>query len=362
MSITIVNTLPDNIWRGFVDAHPSGTIFHTPEMFEVFARAEQHRPMLWAAVNDKGEPLVLFLPVEITLMDGVFRGLTTRAVSYGGILCSPGGEALEALELLLQNYVREVRNGILFTEIRNLSDATPLQPTLARCGFRYAEHLNYLISLNRTLEEIGDGFSRRLRQTIRQGLKRQKVVVEPATDRHQVDICYRLVQKTYARARVPLPDHSLIEAAFDVLSSKQMMRTCLARVGEEYVGGSIELLYKDVVYAWYCGMDRRYASWASGELIVWDILAWGVKNGFKTYDFGGGGKPGEEYGVRDFKAKFRGDQVCFGRNAFVHAPVKLQLSELGYRLYRLFHQVYTPNGSTDRSGRRRRVVPQIYDS
>ncbi|MDH4208252.1 MAG: hypothetical protein OEV76_05210, partial [Anaerolineae bacterium] len=54
----------------------------------------------------------------------------------------------------------------------------------------------------------------------------------------------------------------------------------------------------------------------------------------RVYDFGGAGKADEEYGVRDFKAKFGGDLVCYGRNTCVHAPFRLAMSKLGYEGYR----------------------------
>jgi hypothetical protein len=56
MSIALVRTLPEDDWRCFVEQNPAGTIFHTPEMFQVFARAQGHRPTLWAAVNNKQQP------------------------------------------------------------------------------------------------------------------------------------------------------------------------------------------------------------------------------------------------------------------------------------------------------------------
>ena len=35
-NITVVNTLPEKNWCHFVEEHPAGNIFHTPEMFQVF--------------------------------------------------------------------------------------------------------------------------------------------------------------------------------------------------------------------------------------------------------------------------------------------------------------------------------------
>jgi serine/alanine adding enzyme len=45
------------------------------------------------------------------------------------------------------------------------------------------------------------------------------------------------------------------------------------------------------------------------------------------------GKPEEEYGVRDFKAKFGGYLVNFGRNIHVHKPTWLGISKFGYQIY-----------------------------
>jgi hypothetical protein len=36
MPIEIVQDLNPAQWRNFVDSHPQGNIFHTPEMFQVF--------------------------------------------------------------------------------------------------------------------------------------------------------------------------------------------------------------------------------------------------------------------------------------------------------------------------------------
>ena len=37
---------------------------------------------------------------------------------------------------------------------------------------------------------------------------------------------------------------------------------------------------------------------------MWHTLDWGAEDGYSLNNFGGAGKPDEEYGVRDFKAKF----------------------------------------------------------
>ncbi len=330
----IVRQLDENLWRDFVDNHPMGNIFHTPMMFQVFTQAKGHQPVLWAAISGSGRLLALLLPVQVTLMDGLLRWFTTRAIAYGSVLCAPGSEGREALTVLLQTYNREMQRNALFTELRNLSDLSDLQPVLNDNDFAYEDHLNYLIDLDRPPEAVLRSIGRRTRKKIRRALRQGELIVEEANRREQVVLCYELLQKSYAAAQVYLADRSLFEAVFDVLYPRGMVKFLLARVDDVYVAGSVELIYKDTIYGWYGGMDRDYSDYIPNELLLWHIFQWGAEKGYKVYDFGGAGKPDEEYGVRDFKAKFGGELVCYGRNTCVHAPKLLWLSEQGYQLVR----------------------------
>jgi lipid II:glycine glycyltransferase (peptidoglycan interpeptide bridge formation enzyme) len=113
-----------------------------------------------------------------------------------------------------------------------------------------------------------------------------------------------------------------------------MVRFVLAYAERAPVATSIELIYKDILYGWYGGVDRSYSKFVPNELLMWNILEWGANKGLRVYDFGGAGRPDEEYGVRDFKAKFGGNLVSYGRNVYVHRPGVLRLVKLGYQLFR----------------------------
>jgi lipid II:glycine glycyltransferase (peptidoglycan interpeptide bridge formation enzyme) len=115
-----------------------------------------------------------------------------------------------------------------------------------------------------------------------------------------------------------------------------MVKFLLAKVGETCVAGSVELVYKNVIYGWYGGMERSYSRYYPNEVLMWYILKWGAEHGFQVYDFGGAGTPDEEYGVRDFKAKFGGDLVCYGRHTYVHMPFLFKLGQLGYAIYQKY--------------------------
>jgi len=50
----------------------------------------------------------------------------------------------------------------------------------------------------------------------------------------------------------------------------------------------------------------------------------------------GAGKSGESYGVRDFKARFGGEMVEFGRFLNIRKPLFYILGETGLRLMKFF--------------------------
>ncbi|RPI56079.1 MAG: GNAT family N-acetyltransferase, partial [Chloroflexi bacterium] len=309
-------------------------------------------PALWAAVEARSEGnlargderiLALFVPVEVTvpigngagtLLGGPLRRLTTRAVVYGSVICAPGVEGEQALDQLLKAYRKEADGRLLFTELRNLAPVDGLRPILDRHGFAYEEHLNFLIDLDRPREEILQSISRRTRRQIRRGLRIGDVLVEEVRDRQGLAEFYGLVRQTYAAAGIPLADISLFEAALDLLVPRQMARFFLARVQGQAAACSVELLYKDTSYGWYGGMDRQYSAYVPNEILTWSIFEWSAQSGYRVYDFGGAGKPDEEYGVRVFKAKFGGELVSYGRNVCVHAPLLLNASKMGYNLFR----------------------------
>ena len=335
MGFNVVQTLPEEKWRRFVEEHPQSNIFHTPEMFQVFSATQGHHPTLWATVDDEEHVLALLLPVQVTLLGQSLRHLTTRAIVYGSVLCAPGAEGQEALAMLLRLYKKQ-KNTSLFTELRNLSDLSEIQPTLQENGLIHEGHLNFLIDLDLPVDKVWSNIHKSARRKIKRAMNKKQLEIEEVHHRSQVATCYAIFQETYARAHVPLADHSMFEAAFDVLYPMGMIKFLLGRVGDIYVAASAALLYKDVIHGWYRGFDLAYSKYLPNDLMVWEILKWGAENGYHVFDFGGAGKPGEDYGPRKFKAKFGGTLVNFGRNTCIHHPLLLRLSQQGYQLYRRF--------------------------
>lgn len=301
-------------------------------MARVFQKTRKNSPEVWGAFSPEGKLLALLPLTRVSVFAEL--PILTRAVAYGGVAVRPDTEGHAALKQLLRTYNHAARHRTLFTELRHLADRDNLQPMLGDHGFAYEDHLDYLIDLNQSEEELLQNFSTSNRKHIRRALRRQEVTVASVTSRDQVRVCYQLIQRSYQAAHVPVADESLFLSAFDVLYPLQKIKFWLAWVDGHAVASSVELLHKDIVYGWYSGIDRDYGRFMPGETLMWHILSWAITNGYRVYDFGGGGKPDKTYPVRDFKAKFGGQLVCFGRNLYIHHPGWLWFSRVGYHLLR----------------------------
>jgi serine/alanine adding enzyme len=328
----VVRALPEAEWRHFVDQHPLGNIFHSPEMFQVFARSKGHQPELWAA-RGNGRLLALMIPVSLTLAGGLLKPFTTRAIVYGGLLYEPGPEGEEALSALLDAYAKGHRTSALLTEVRNMNDVSDVQPMLNAQGFVFEEHLNYLSDLNQPVDALWSQVQSKIRQQVRKSEK-SGVTIEEVTEPRHLEIVYPMLQAVYSRVHVPFASVTLFRAAFEVLGPRNMLKVVLARIGERCIGVHLFLMHKDRVFSWYVASDREFSAFHPEPAMIWHVLQWGATQGFRVFDFGGAGKPNEKYGPREFKSKFGGTLVNYGRYTLVHAPVRLWASQWVYQLWR----------------------------
>ena len=60
--------------------------------------------------------------------------------------------------------------------------------------------------------------------------------------------------------------------------------------------------------------------------VIWYGIKDAISNNFSRFDFGGAGSPDKSYGVRDFKKKFGGKEVFYGRFQKNHKPNRKQQS------------------------------------
>jgi len=335
VSVKTTSSLDTKKWSDFVYNHPYGNIFQTPEMAEVYKRTRNYEPILLAVVDDTDEIIALLQAVVIKEKGGIFEAFSSRSIIQGGPLLPLfiENEGIKVLKILIEYYDEIAQKKALYTQIRNMWDTSEISGILSSMGYEYKEHLNFLIDLNRPEEEIWKNIHKSRRKGINRAAKKG-VFIEELRDKSLIPIFYDIIKETYKNANIPLADISLFESAFELLVPKHMAKFYMAKYKDIYIGARAVLCYRGLIYDWYAGALSDYLSLYVNEALVWYILKEGANSEYHTFDFGGAGSPYKEYGVREFKRRFGGKMVNYGRYTKIYSPLKMKIARVGFGLYR----------------------------
>jgi len=95
-------------------------------------------------------------------------------------------------------------------------------------------------------------------------------------------------------------------------------------------------IYQKTIYEWYlAGIDGVFKNIYPSVLATWAPIEYAAKNGLKYFDFMGAGKPDDDYGVRQFKSKFGGMEVEYGRYLFINKPLLYNVGKFGLWLNKI---------------------------
>lgn len=337
MNLTIQNDkeIDHSKWSRFIENHPSGSIFQTPEFFQVCEGTKRYEPYFLAATDKSDQILALLLAVFIREFGGPFGKLSSRSIIQGAPLFLDTNEGRNALKHLMTEYDKTAKRKALYSQIRNLHDATWSQAIFKELGYAYEGHLNYILDLNKSEDELFEALSKERRYGVRKCSKAGISVVE-IKEVDGIKRAYSLLEQTYRNAKLPLADISLFESALRLLGPKNMIRIFLAEKEGAPASTIMLLTYKGVIYDWYAGASVEHLDLCPNDLITWHAIRYGMESKASLFDFGGAGKPSERYGVREFKKQFGGRMVNYGRFVKIHNPRRLWIAEKGFNMLRKF--------------------------
>ncbi len=320
-----------DLWDAYVDEHPKASIFHTRQMVQVYSATHKHQPLAIAAVNQHGIPVAMIVSVHVKTLSGVVSRFASRAIMFAEPICNDDAEGIQGLTKLLRYHDKWMKRRALFAEVRPIWESGSERIALEKCGYHFLEYPNYVIDTTRTPDELWNALPTKFRSEINRARKRGVEIVEDSSSAG-AQALYKLLQASYGRSRVPLPDVSLLQSAIKYLPD-DYRRLAIANYQGRPVAGSLDLTFKGVVYGWYSGTERVSGLSANG-LANWTVIEWASRNGHRSFDFGGAGWPGEDYGPASFKARFGGQLVHYGRYRKTYSHWKLWMAEKVYGLLR----------------------------
>ena len=317
-------------WGAFVEAHPKGNVFQTPQMFDVYQLTPGYSPQVIALEQDK--QMVGLMMWVVMREKGLKARFSARSIIQGAPIAKD--DKPEYIIALLEAYEQLRDKGMIYTQVRNHFEMLTVNDAFQQCGYRFESHLNFIITLDNEEDvwnRIGKGRIKQIKKALKNGLYVD--VYEPGrvTD-ELIAQGYEVIRSVYQRAGLPLTDLAQIQAT----NEQKLLVVFVVRNAEgEMLGCRFGLLYRDSIYGWYAGSCSQYYSLFPNDILIWETLRWGINHGYRTFDYGGAGEPNKPYGVRAFKQQMGGSLVNFGRYEKIHRPCMYKIGVLGMKILKM---------------------------
>lgn len=253
---------------------------------------------------------------------------TQRAIIIGGPLIGEHATELD-VEQLLHTTVSKLKSQTIYIETRNFHDYSNWKSLFEANGFTYQPHLNFHVdtsSIEVVDKNLGKSRKRDICITIRDGAK---AVLHPTIE--QTKEYYKILRELYTtKVKTPLLSWHFFEQLYYTANGRFILLEYQGKI----IGGTVcVVLPNKAVYEWFvCGLDGVYEHIFPSSYATYLGIRYAAENGCQIFDMMGAGKPGEAYGVRDFKARFGGELVEHGRYLYVCKSMLYQIGKMGVRL------------------------------
>ena len=309
-------------WEALIRNNNRSTPFQTPGYFNFFNSVSGMAARAFAvADNEAIRSLAVVTYQEEKGLKGYF---SRRCIIYGGIVYDE--DVPHAADILLEAIREDTDRKCIYTEVRNLSDYGLLRRLFEEHGYEYIPYLNFRIDTSDSEEMFGRISSSRQRQ-IRKAL-RSSVTCSEASGIEEVLQFYAMVRRLYReKLHKPLPG----EDFFIEFYRRKLGIYLLVRHDGKIIGGIMcPVLDSRALFEYYiCGMDESFPELYPSVMATWYAMKYACDNGIGVFDMMGAGKAGEHYGVRDFKARFGGGMIEYGRFLRISRPALYRLGRSG---------------------------------
>jgi serine/alanine adding enzyme len=332
INYNIVDKLDSSIeskWENFVETHPNGYIFQTPDMYKCFKSATNYEPICILAFCED-DVVGVMLGVVQKEGKGLIGRMSSRCVCWGGPLAINNDEKI--INGLLTSFIKVVDGKVIYTQIRNLFSTKEYELIFLSSGFKYKKHLTILVDLKKEYEDLWRDIQPRKRTNINRAYK-EGLNVKILESESEVAESYAICQEVYNKAKMPLVNKEFFINSFKILGSKNRLKMFGAYKDGVMVGFMYILCYKKRTYEWYGGSKSKYYKFYPNDLLPYEVIKWSKENGFSIFDWGGAGAPDKTYGVRDYKMRFGGKLQEFGRYFYYHNKLLFKIGSLGFKIW-----------------------------
>ena len=145
--ITEYKNIDTNKWSKFVENHPNGNVFQTPEMYEVYKNSKHWYPVIIIVEDGKKNIVGSLLMVIQSEHRGIVGKFSARSIVWGGPVVKDNTPSIA--DILIKEYINNVNDKVIYSQFRNLFDLSYFKNIYMKYGFKYEDHLTILFDLTK---------------------------------------------------------------------------------------------------------------------------------------------------------------------------------------------------------------------
>ena len=317
-------------WDRLLFSSPYTSVFQTPAFFDLFNAV----PGLSArvlAINE-GSELKALCVVTLQKETGIKGYFSRRAIIYGGPVLKEN-ENEDYLIYLLNSLSAEFTRETIYLEIRNLSNYFKYKGIFNRGEWQYIPYQNFKVDCSdkdALFNKLGNNRKRQIKKAVATGVE-----IKEAENLNEIDEYYAILKRIYQK-KIKKP--VLPQMFFEEFFKRNLGKYLLVTYKDKIIGGIMcPVLAGKCIYELYiCGLDEEFKDQHPSIMATWSAIEYASNNNIPLFDFMGAGKPDEKYGVREFKARFGGEIVEYGRFLKINNHFLYNLGKLGLKAKRSF--------------------------
>ncbi len=311
-------------WADFVEKHPEGRFFHSPEYYRAFCEEPFAKSYVFAVVSDTNEFLGISLVLIYKEASLLKRYFSRRAIAMAPPLCKDNSATV--LRFLLDAQINFLKSKVIYYEIRNCQNNW-FNNSLQQLNFHQFEHLNNVVDLKTNFSALSKKIIPTARGKARKALRKEvEVKVLPSTA-DLSSVC-QLVTSLYRKLGLPYLPKSVYNKGFIQLIEDEKLVVLGAFLDKHLLSVMLTVCYKNEAYSWYMAGSTQSKQYSANDLLVIETLRYTQGMGLTDFNWGGAGVPGKSYGVRNFKEKFGGKTILEYRYIKLFQPNLYRLGKM----------------------------------
>lgn len=290
----IIMKVSRNDWNNIVLANLDTKIYHLYEWGILLNTVHNHK-IFYLKENSAILPLAL---VDSKIFGR--RLISLPFADYGG----PVAASIDDLKKILEKIKQLAKNlNVDYVEIR--APPEKYHSLLEEQGFvRREDYFTFIINLDRSVDELWTSIGKKNRNMVRKA-KKSGVVIKEAKSKEDLKAFYYLYLKTMKKLGSPPQPYAYFEKIWDLFYPDHLLIP-IAMLDNIPIAAGLFFLYKDKIQWTYGCSLKEYLTYGPNNLILWYVIEWGSKNGFKSLDLG---RTRENAGNVLFKKRWGGEKV-----------------------------------------------------